>query len=158
MIEGKTARAFALGFASGAGVALMVAFFPAQLVDRFYERQIESKAVAVWERQAVSVSYEECRQRPSSCLGKIVRWPVGGNGSGSYWGGTQSSAIRWRNKSQVPRVGSGEGALQAVARVVGIEPDAVVLLYIGTPQAVYGGTTWKEKFGAAKAKDESFAF
>ncbi|MBI5208845.1 MAG: hypothetical protein HY927_02590 [Elusimicrobia bacterium] len=36
---------------------------------------------------------------------------------------------------------------EATARVVGLDPEAVVLLYIGTSDAQYGGTTWKAKFG-----------
>jgi hypothetical protein len=155
----KTVRAFALGFACGAGAALVIAFFPSYLVDKFYERQIESKAIGVWERQAVGASYEECRDKPASCLGRIVEWPVTHLSDGqSFWGGNQSYLIRWRNPQQLPRVPGPNEAFTAVARVVAVERDSMELVYIGTPQAAFGGTTWKEKFGAPKNGNEGFTF
>ncbi len=96
-------RAFLIGFACG-GVFMTAAFnFPVRLMDRFFERQVESKAIAAWERQAVGAGYDDCRGKPSLCLGKIVEWPIMRRSDGtSYWGSNASQVIRWRNPEQVP--------------------------------------------------------
>ncbi len=155
----KTVRVFALGFAAGAATALAILLFPSHLVDKFYERQIEEKAIAAWERRAAGVDYEGCRDKPDECLGKIVEWPVTNLADGqSYWGSNHTYVIRWLNLQQLPRVPGPNESFTAVARVAAVERGAVVLLYIGTPQAAFSGTTWKENFGAQKGKGESFTF
>ena len=144
----REARAFAFGFVAGGVLMTLALNFPTSLMDRFFERQVESKAIAAWERQAVGAGYDDCREKPSSCLGKIVEWPVTRRADGtSCWGSNVSQVIRWRNPEQVPNNAGPSYPFTAVARVAGLDPDAIVLVYIGTPSAPYGGTTWKEKFG-----------
>jgi hypothetical protein len=144
----RHARAIISGLALGAAVLLAVELFPSRLLDLFYERQIEAKAIAVWKRQAVDVDYSDCREGPTRCLGKVVAWPVTRlSDSTACWGSRRSEPIRWRNAQQVPYNGGPSNSFEAVARVVGIDPDAVVLLYIGTTDPQFGGTTWGDKFG-----------
>ena len=112
------------------------------LLDHFYERQIEEKALAVWRRQAVPVDYEKCREVPGACLGKIVFWSVS-NSSSSY-AANGSEPISWANRAQLP----GGGSFEAVARVVAVKPHEIELLFIGTSEPGMGETTWAQKFGA----------
>lgn len=114
------------------------------LLDHFYERQIEEKALAVWRRQAAPVDYEKCRAVPGSCLGRVVFWSVS-NSSASY-AANGSEPISWANKAQVP--GAWGTSFEAVARVVAVRPHEIELLFIGSSEPGMGETTWTRKFGA----------
>jgi hypothetical protein len=151
-LKAREIRTFLIGFACG-GIFMSAMFLsPERLMDRFFERQVESKAIAAWERQAVGAGYDDCREKPSLCLGKIVEWPVTRRPDGtSCWGTNVSQVIRWRNPEQVPNNAGPSYPFTAVARVAGFNPDAVVLVYIGTPSAPFAGTTWKEKFGLSSS-------
>lgn len=144
----RLARGFFLGGACALGGLLLLQIDVAPLIDRFYEQQVESKAVAVWKHSAVAVSYDQCRADVVSCLGRTVLWPVSHPVLGdSRYQDDASRPLIWRNEAQVPERTVRGHPFQAVARVVAVHPHSIELIYLGTPQAVYGGTTWKGKFG-----------
>lgn len=134
------------------GLGMLTAlFFKADLASFFelyYEQQVERKVMAVWRNSAAEVSYQECKDRPSSCLNKIVEWPVTNVADGnSYFSGNGFMPIVWRNKEQVPRTMTKAAPFQAVAVVSGVLPDAIELIFVGSSQAPFGGSTWTKKFG-----------
>lgn len=155
-IDQKTLRLLGLTLAIGAAAFLVILGFPRHVLDRFYQHQTEAKAIEVWKRQAVDLDYSDCRETSTKCLDKIVAWPITRLGDGtSYWGTKMSQPIRWRNPKQVPFLPGPNHPFEAVARVVGIDPDAVVLLYIGSTDAQYSGTTSKGNFGYEQGADHA---
>lgn len=146
--SGKERRAFILGFAAGAAAILVLKTDLGSVVDSFYEGQVERKALAVWGRRAAKVSYEQCRFNAASCLGKIVIWPITRPAAGaSYYEGDPSRPLSWSNEAQVPLSFHRESAFKTVGVVTAVHPASIELVFLGSPETIHGGTTWKAKFG-----------
>lgn len=138
----ELARGFWLGAAVLAAGLLVLSLDWAGLVERFHEQRIESLAVDVLRRRAQPVDYDSCRKHPPGCLGKIVAWNVTVTSAAAGYVDAPMRQVRWLNGPQVPT-----GRYEAVAKIAAVRPDRVELLFLGTPSAPYGGTTWARKFG-----------
>jgi hypothetical protein len=115
------------------------------LVDHFYARRAERSVLKVWMRQAVNVSYEECKRYPDRCIGQIVVWPEGNSGMPIYW----------LNGQQVPRVvGKDARPFTAVGIVRRVLPDAIEMVFLGSPDGSVSGTTTGGDFGLLRRKRE----
>ncbi len=145
-------RPFIRGLALGFGAALLLALFVSKdwtrVIDSFFEAQVQRKSMAVWSRRAADVGYQDCLSRPDSCLNKIVVWPVSHTLKGrTYYDQSAGFKIRWRNEEQVPLSYRASGPFKAVGIVTRVAAGSVELIYIGTPETFYSGTTWASKFG-----------
>ncbi|MDE2039429.1 MAG: hypothetical protein KGO96_02105 [Elusimicrobia bacterium] len=150
--EPKILRAGLLGFAAGLAVALLLKADPSPLVDHFYARQAERQVMRVWMRRAAPIDYRGCRARPENCVGRIVAWRLSHPAQGdSRYQDDASNPISWRNEAQVPYT-LGRGAqFVAVSLVAGVSPKSIKLVFVGTPDSAYAGTTWKDVFGLLAA-------
>ncbi|MBI4677048.1 MAG: hypothetical protein HY748_05640 [Elusimicrobia bacterium] len=155
----RAARIFLACFAGVCAVLLVIAWWdPGAVVEAFWEERSEQRYLRVWQRQAEEVSWRECRTEPERCPGKIVVWEVARPVRGmTCAAGNCSQRIVWTNEEQVPQTG-GRGTMTAVARVLRVEPEALVLVFLGSPDAPYGGTTRVESrlSGRVKAPVERF--
>lgn len=125
---------------------------PTRLIDAFHEQRVESLAMEVWKGRAFPADYARCRLQPDLCLGKIVAWPVTHPAAGvSRFGTDPSSPILWRNDQQVPRT-TERWPFTAIGTVERVGPLGLEMVFLGTQQAPYGGTTWDGKFGLTTDK------
>jgi hypothetical protein len=100
-----------------------------------------------WQRQACTADWAACRRQPDLCVEKIVVWPVTHPAAGvSRYGTDGSQPILWRNEDQVPTT-TERWALTAVAMVKRVTPLGLEMVFLGTPDAAYGGTTSAKHFG-----------
>ncbi|HBL16290.1 MAG: hypothetical protein A2X36_00455 [Elusimicrobia bacterium GWA2_69_24] len=117
------------------------------LLESFWSFRVEEKALAVWSGQTKDVSCRQCRADPVLCLDKFVRWRIQHMPNGSWCADSDGDEqLLWMNEAQLPVSGSRSASFEAVARVKAVRPDRIELLYIGSPQAAYSGTTWRRKF------------
>lgn len=134
---------------------------PARILDSFWEQRAEERFLKVWRRQAFPATWAQCRLQPDLCPGKIVFWEVFHPGKGlSCFEGNCSQPIRWRNEAQV-RVTPRGDLLRAVALVEEVRPEAIELVFLGSPDAHYGGTTRVQdgaRAGPAVARRVAAAF
>lgn len=128
---------------------------PTAVVDSFYERRVYEQSIQTFQRRAVAVDYDGCRQDAVSCLGKIVFWPVfhAVKGDGRY-NGDAGKRVVFANEGQVPVV-DNRAPIPVVGMVRAVHPDAVELVFLGSPEAVYGGTTWVKVFGLDRAQEKA---
>jgi hypothetical protein len=111
---------------------------PSSVVDHFYAQRSERLILKTWMRQAIAVTYDECRKSPQRCVGKVVVWTEGDS----------REPINWLNSQQVPPVVGKEGRpFTAVGIVKRVLPDAIEMIFLGSPDAAYGGTTLGASFG-----------
>lgn len=143
----KEYRVFIYGLGAGLALALILMSDLSRLLDAFYEQRVENKALAAWSRRATAVSYAQCRRNAASCLNKIVVWPISHLSEGNSYVENPSQPILWSNESQVPVSSVASRPFLAVAVIHGVHPRSIELVFVGSPAAVHGGTTWKEKFG-----------
>ncbi|MBI5624154.1 MAG: hypothetical protein HY924_10275 [Elusimicrobia bacterium] len=141
-VRARSARLFLAGFfLVCAAVFGAAAWDPGRIVESFWEERAEQRFLSVWQRQASPVTWTECRTQPDLCPGKFVVWEVTRPGWGiTCYEGNCSMAISWTNEDQVPGA-SSRGGFTAVAKVMRAEPGSMVLVFLGSPDAPYGGTT-----------------
>ncbi|MFA6316567.1 MAG: hypothetical protein WC943_04050 [Elusimicrobiota bacterium] len=138
-------RARAARIVLGGFLALFVGAFVVSAIDgrrvveAFWEERAEQRYLKVWQRQASDVTWKECREQPDLCPGKFVVWEVSRPGGVTCFEGNCSQRIVWTNEEQVPATHGG--GMIAVARIVAVEPNHLLLVFLGSPQASYGGTT-----------------
>jgi hypothetical protein len=143
---------FLMAKASPALVACSIAFLftvlllaadSSSLVDHFYARRAERSILKVWMRQAVDITYEDCKKYPKRCVGQIVVWPEGNS----------SMPIYWLNDEQVPRVvGKDARPFTAVGIVKRVLPEAIEMTFLGSPDGSFSGTTTGTDFGLVQKK------
>lgn len=138
----RAARLVLAGFPAVCAAVFLVSWFDgSRVVEAFWEERSEQRYLGVWQRQAEAVTWEACRLQPDLCPGKIVVWEVLRPSKGlTCADGNCSRRVSWTNEDQVP-VTPGRGIMTVVARVHRVEPGSVVLVFLGSPEAPYGGTT-----------------
>ena len=120
---------------------------PSSLVDFFFAQRVEREAMKVWQRRAFPADWARCRLQPDLCLNMIVAWPVTHPARGvSRYGTNGSQPILWLNDEQVPLT-TERTPFTAIGIVKEVTPLGLEMVFLGTPQAVYGGTTWNARFG-----------
>lgn len=125
------------------------------LVGQFYAQRSERLILKAWMRQAVRVTPEDCQEKPGICVGKVVVWPFSRGSGGARYQGNQAAPIYWLNPEQLPRTVGRSEQFKAVAIVKRVLPDRIELVFLGSPQAAYGGTTSKSNFGLSQRVDET---
>ena len=140
-----------LVFAGGvaAGTALRTDW--SGFVDAYFQERAERAVLASYARGAVGATYGECKTDPARCLGRVVAWSVLHPEKGETWkDGNASEPIVWSNEAQVPMSSRTTGTFKAVAQVRAVHPRALELVFLGSRDAPYGGTTSKSVFGLEK--------
>ncbi len=131
-------------------------FDPAPFVDSFYERRIYQQSLETFERRAVGARYEECREQLARCLGKGVVWPVVHAVEGdARYEGDPGKPVLFSNLKQVPTNTDERTPFMIVGVVRAVHPRGIELLYVGSPSARFGGTTWVKTFGYEKAAERA---
>jgi hypothetical protein len=98
-------------------------------------------------QRAFAADWTRCRLQPDLCVDRIVAWPVTHPAkSVSRYGTEGSQPIIWRNEEEVPFT-TDRWPFTAVAIVKKVTPLGLELLFLGTPSAPHGGTTWAKHFG-----------
>ena len=140
-VRARAARALLISFPLICVAVFLGAYWdPGSLVEAFWEERAEQRYLQVWQRQASDVTWMECRTQPDLCPGKFVVWKVTRPSAGvTCVEGNCARRIVWSNEEQVP--GSSADTMTAVGRVLRVEHDALVLVFLGSPDAPYGGTT-----------------
>ncbi|MBI5882311.1 MAG: hypothetical protein HZB91_04320 [Elusimicrobia bacterium] len=115
------------------------------VVDNFHAQRSERMILDAWRRQAVEATPAECLERPGICTGKVVVWTIARG---------IPTPIHWLNPDQVPPLRRRGSQFEAVAIVKRVLPDSIEAVFLGSPQAAYGGTTFKSGFGLAHGAQE----
>jgi len=144
----RATRAFLAAVAAVFAASLLrSAWEPGRIVDAFFAQRVEREAMQAWRRRACDADWARCREQPGLCVDQIVLWPVTHPAPGvSRYGTDGSQPILWRNDEQVPRT-TERFPFTAVAMVKRVGPLGIELIFLGTPEAAYGGTTWRKHFG-----------
>lgn len=152
----KAARALLSGLAAVAVGGMLPFMNCGVIVDNFHRQRAERKILDAWKRQAVPVSCSECRKAPALCKDKIVVWAVANLARGqSHCEGGPAVALIWKNWPQVPVTTPRIGPMKAIAAVTDVRDAGIELVFIGTPDAPFGGTTTaKESAGEPVPKSE----
>lgn len=127
---------------------------PTRFVDSFYERRVYQQSVAVFQRRAAGLRYEDCAADLGACLGKVVVWPLEKAGRQWRYEGDASELVVFSNPKQLPDF-SGDRPILMVGLVKAIHPRAVELLYVGSPSARWAGTTWVKAFGLEQSAEKA---
>lgn len=133
----RQARVFALGAGAGIAAAVLGLWLPGGIAG-FQDRFQQKRALAPLARQArdLALDYEAVRARPQDHLEKPVLWCVDTVAAGvAYNAGRPSQPVVWENAHRVATNSptSGGRCTTALAVVVAVKREGVVLRYLGIP-------------------------
>ncbi len=151
----KVSRPFLFCLAACLLTALLVKADISSLVDQFHAQRSERLILKAWMRQAVMATPEDCQEKPEICVGKVVVWPFSNGSGGARYQGGHAAPIHWLNSDQLPRTVGRSEQFKAVAIVKRVLPGRIELVFLGSPQAAYGGMTAKDNFGLSRRVDET---